>query len=139
MVKRSELLTLVEKELGIAEVRELTNVSWRFKPDVSSTFHGRDIFSPAGAHLAKGDAFEQAGPVLSSWVHLEIPEAKRDGVDRAAVGRERDVQAMPVHGGRLGQFVAEVHDDPIALPRFEGRAWYVPVIGVEVGSGPGDE
>ena len=29
---------------------------------VSSTFHGRDIFSPAAAHLAEGDDWTQAGP-----------------------------------------------------------------------------
>ena len=41
---------------------------------LSSTFHGRDIFSPAGAHLARGDDWSQAGPSLdvAKLVRLNI-------------------------------------------------------------------
>jgi S-adenosylmethionine hydrolase len=40
----------------------------------SSTFHGRDIFSPAGAHVARGDDWNEVGPALDvkSLVRLDL-------------------------------------------------------------------
>src|ERR1039458_7476627 len=49
------LLTLVEQRDGIEGVREITNPEWMIGTKLSSTFHGRDIFSPVGAHMARGD------------------------------------------------------------------------------------
>jgi S-adenosylmethionine hydrolase len=58
------LLTLIAARDGIAEVHEITNPAWMIGSGISSTFHGRDIFSPAGAHAARGDDPAQAGPVI---------------------------------------------------------------------------
>src|ERR1700704_823417 len=44
------LLTLVEQRDGIERAREITNPAWMIGSKLSSTFHGRDIFSPAAAH-----------------------------------------------------------------------------------------
>jgi hypothetical protein len=43
---------------------------------VSRTFHGRDLFSPAAAHLARGVAIEELGPPIDpqALVRLEVPE-----------------------------------------------------------------
>ncbi len=49
---------------GLAGAREITNPAWMIGAKLSSTFHGRDIFSPAGAHLARGDDWTEAGPAL---------------------------------------------------------------------------
>jgi hypothetical protein len=46
---------------GIEEVRELANLEYRL-PVVTSSFHGRDIFAPAAAHLAAGVSFASLGP-----------------------------------------------------------------------------
>jgi S-adenosylmethionine hydrolase len=45
---------------------------------VSRTFHGRDIFSPAGAHLAAGVELRELGPVLdpATLARLELPVAQ---------------------------------------------------------------
>jgi len=45
--------TVVERD-GLESAREISNTSWMIGENVSSTFHGRDIFSPVGAHLAAG-------------------------------------------------------------------------------------
>src|ERR1700691_3512560 len=58
------LLTLVERRDGIAGVHEITNPEWMIGAKLSSTSHGRDIFPPAGAHLARGDDWTQAGPEI---------------------------------------------------------------------------
>lgn len=46
-------------------------------PEVSRTFHGRDIFAPVAAHLARGVALEQLGTPLADPVLLELPQAER--------------------------------------------------------------
>jgi len=63
-----------EKLGGIAEAWELTNPAYRLER-VSRTFHGRDVFAPAAAHLANGVAPGQLGPELEtgSLVRLELP------------------------------------------------------------------
>jgi hypothetical protein len=45
---------------------------------ISSTFHGRDIFAPAAAHIARGDDWTSAGPVLAQPVRLAIQPASLD-------------------------------------------------------------
>jgi S-adenosylmethionine hydrolase len=41
-------------------------------PEISDTFHGRDIFAPVAAHLLKGLPIEDFGPKLESLVPLDI-------------------------------------------------------------------
>jgi hypothetical protein len=73
------LLTLVQDR--DAEAHEITNPGWMIGSGISSTFHGRDIFSPAGAHVARGDDFAQAGPALdvTKLVRLDLKNATIDG------------------------------------------------------------
>jgi S-adenosylmethionine hydrolase len=78
------LLTLVEQRDGIEGVREITNTDWMIGTKLSSTFHGRDIFSPVGAHVARGDDWTKVGPevAVASLVRLELTAARLD--DRGA-------------------------------------------------------
>lgn len=58
------LWSLVWPELGgVTAAWTLENPAWRLRP-VSTTFHGRDVFAPAAAHLALGEPPETAGPPL---------------------------------------------------------------------------
>jgi S-adenosylmethionine hydrolase len=58
------LLTPAADRLGgIVSARLLENRDWML-PVTSSTFHGRDIFSPIAAHLAGGGAFKAIGPAI---------------------------------------------------------------------------
>ncbi len=74
------LLTLVQDRDGIVAAREIQNPEWMIGAKTSSTFHGRDIFSPAGAHLARGDDWTTAGPALdvAKLVRLDIRYATVD-------------------------------------------------------------
>jgi len=74
------LLTLVEQSDGIEAVREITNTDWMIGTKLSSTFHGRDIFSPVGAHLARGDDWTTVGPAMEvkSLVRLELKAVTLD-------------------------------------------------------------
>jgi S-adenosylmethionine hydrolase len=74
------LMTLVQDRDGIEGAREITNRDWMSGAALSSTFHGRDIFSPVGAHLARGDDWTGVGPELevSKLVRLDMAPPKLD-------------------------------------------------------------
>src|SRR5215470_18046159 len=72
------LLTFVEERDGLEATHEITNRSWMIGAALSSTFHGRDIFSPVGAHIAHGEDWTQVGPVVQQLVRLDIRTAKLD-------------------------------------------------------------
>ena len=74
------LMTLVQDRDGLEGAREITNRDWMIGAALSSTFHGRDIFSPVGAHLARGDDWTGVGPELevNKLVRLDIAPAKLD-------------------------------------------------------------
>jgi S-adenosylmethionine hydrolase len=61
---------------GFDSAREITNQNWMIQAPVSSTFHGRDIFSPAAAHLAAGWDYNLVGPALPELVRLTAKTAK---------------------------------------------------------------
>jgi S-adenosylmethionine hydrolase len=69
------LITMVADRDGVESSREITNPDWMIGAKVSSTFHGRDIFSPVGAHLAKDDDWNQVGPEVKQLVRLDIHPA----------------------------------------------------------------
>ena len=45
--------------------------------DITSTFHGRDIFAPVGAHLAAGVPLEKMGKIINDPILLEFPKAEK--------------------------------------------------------------
>lgn len=102
------LLTLVEQRDGIEAVREITNRDWMIGAKLSSTFHGRDIFSPVGAHLARGEDWTQVGPELpmAQLVRLKLPPATLDGN-----GLHGEVIAID---GPFGNLVTNVDSDVFA-------------------------
>jgi S-adenosylmethionine hydrolase len=99
------LLTLIEQRDGIEAVRVITNTSWMIGAKLSSTFHGRDVFSPAGAHLARGDDWSTVGPEMpvKDLVRLNLHAAKLD--DR---GLTAEVIALD---GPFGNLVTNVEED----------------------------
>jgi S-adenosylmethionine hydrolase len=68
------LLLAAEREGPLVEARELADPRYRLDP-VSATFHGRDIFAPAAAHLAAGVPFSELGPVVDASLlsRIEVP------------------------------------------------------------------
>jgi S-adenosylmethionine hydrolase len=58
---------------GIETVVELTNKDWLLG-EVSRTFHGRDVFSPAAARLALGAPLSDAGPPVDVSTVVRLPD-----------------------------------------------------------------
>jgi S-adenosylmethionine hydrolase len=79
VVPDNGLLTMVEERDGIVEAREITNPAWMIGSKLSSTFHGRDIFSPVGARIARGDDWTQVGPVVPELVRIDLTTPKMQG------------------------------------------------------------
>lgn len=69
------LVPAAERPGPIAEVRELTNRDYALDV-VSQTFHGRDIFAPAAAHLARGVQLAELGSPVdpATLVRLDLPK-----------------------------------------------------------------
>jgi S-adenosylmethionine hydrolase len=82
------LITPVQERDGIESAREITNPAWMIGDKVSSTFHGRDIFSPAAAHLAAGEDWTLAGPELNELVKLKHSAAvmEQEGILGEVIG-----------------------------------------------------
>ncbi len=57
---------------GLAEARVLENTTYFWDGNISSTFHGRDIFGPAAAHLARGVPLAELGPPAPALASLDI-------------------------------------------------------------------
>jgi S-adenosylmethionine hydrolase len=76
------LLTAMLNEPGWRAV-SLENPDYRLA-EVSRTFHGRDVFAPAAAHLAAGVALERLGPPVRDPVRLYLPDCRLE--DGALVG-----------------------------------------------------
>jgi len=76
------LFTLIAKEDIICEVRELSNTSFFYKKEPSSSFHGRDIFAPCAAFLSKGTPLENFGSPLSgiTFLNYQKPQLKKDKI-----------------------------------------------------------
>ena len=68
------LLPAADRFGGVAEAHELANPAYALD-SVSRTFHGRDLFSPAAAHLALGVPLGELGPPVDpdALVRLELP------------------------------------------------------------------
>jgi len=76
------LLIPAAEKAGIEAAHELANPEYAL-PTISRTFHGRDLFAPAAAHLAAGVALDALGPPIAveQLVRLDLPEPRfGDGV-----------------------------------------------------------
>lgn len=112
------LMTLVQDRDGIEGARDITNRSWMIGAALSSTFHGRDIFSPVGAHLAHGEDWTQVGPELKELVRLDLKAPKLD---------DRGLSAQIIAtDGPFGNLVTNVNADDFLKLGYE-RGQDVPV------------
>jgi S-adenosylmethionine hydrolase len=82
------LITPVTDRDGLDGAHEITNPAWMIGDKISSTFHGRDIFSPAAAHLAAGEDWTLAGGEVTDLVRLSPRTAtvEANGITGAVIG-----------------------------------------------------
>jgi hypothetical protein len=125
VVPDNGLITMVAERDGVEGIREIANLDWMIGAKISSTFHGRDIFSPVGAHLARGDDWTQVGPELKDYVRLDLHAAKLD--DRGLTG---EVIALD---GPFGNIVTNISaDEFMKLGYQRGDSLKVTIAGREI-------
>ncbi len=120
------LMTLIQDRDGIESVREITNRDWMIGAGISSTFHGRDIFSPVGAHLAHGQDWTQVGPELDrdKLVRLNLTPSKFN--DHGLSG------TVLAEDGPFGNLVTNIsQEDFMKLGYTRGQTVHVAVGGSE--------
>jgi S-adenosyl-L-methionine hydrolase (adenosine-forming) len=69
------LLIPAAERAGLAAAHELANPEYALE-SISRTFHGRDLFAPAAAHLARGVPLQELGPPIDpgALVRLDLPQ-----------------------------------------------------------------
>jgi S-adenosylmethionine hydrolase len=96
-----------------------------FLPQLSSTFHGRDILAPVAAHLANGVKPRCFGRVTDRLEMLPIPH-RAEATDRGWLGGV-------IYVDRFGTMVTNIRDEQLRTPRGEQRSWEVVVNGTSIG------
>lgn len=98
------IFTLVLDAHPQARVHLLANPGLYRQP-VSPVFHGRDVFGPAGAHLARGVSLSEVGPRIDDPVRLEMPRPRT-----VPGGLEGEV----VHVDRFGNLVTNLREPDLS-------------------------
>lgn len=122
------LITPVIERDGLESAREITNSGWMIGDAISSTFHGRDIFSPAAAHLAAGWDYTLSGPEVRQLVRLtpRMATITDKGIEGDVIALDdpfgsliTDIQGQDFNklGYRLGDKVSvQLDKKPFTLP-----------------------
>lgn len=119
------VLSYALRDMTDVKIVELSNPAYHL-PQVSYTFHGRDIFSPAAAHLATGVPIEELGNLQDSMIHLPLPELSID---------QRTITGEVVHIDRFGNIITSIgHMHWVGSDRLSLN----PVFGLNVATVPVD-
>ena len=76
-----------------------------FLPDISNTFHGRDIFAPVAAHLSKGVTPELMGKASREVKNLSLPEPQI---------KANEITGRIIHIDRFGNLITDIEHRMIA-------------------------
>lgn len=98
------LLSWVTAKQGRTRVIHVTRKEL-FLPQISLTFHGRDVFAPVAAHLARDMKPEDLGPVISDMQELPFPEVRKQ--DGSLVGEI-------IYEDRFGNLVSNIEQEALA-------------------------
>jgi S-adenosylmethionine hydrolase len=87
------------------EIVNLTNPRYHLLP-ISRTFHGRDIFAPAAAHLARGIPLTELGQPLAEMVTFPLP--------RPQVRPDGTIVGQVIHVDRFGNLITSIMSKDLA-------------------------
>jgi len=113
VVPDNGLVTLVHRDFPIESMIVVQNKRF-FLPEISSTFHGRDIMAPIAAHLANGVRPEDLGCPTDRLELLPI-STRAETVDGKLMGRA-------LYADRFGNIITNVAADQLLEPSGRYRA-----------------
>jgi S-adenosylmethionine hydrolase len=93
------VLSYVVARERVEEIVHLTNSRYHLSP-VSHTFHGRDIFAPAAAHLARGIPLVELGEPLTEMITFPLP--------RPQVRPDGTIVGQVIHVDRFGNLITSM-------------------------------
>lgn len=100
---------------GWIQASALDNPQYWYSPTPSATFHGRDIFSAAAAHLASGVPFKALGTALAAGQLTVLPKLP---CTASAIGLQGVIRALDRFGNGISNIPAMA---------VQGREWAVTV------------
>jgi hypothetical protein len=112
------LLMLAAKKQEIVRTAQIANPKFML-PKISDTFHGRDIFAPAAAHLATGVPLAEFGPIICDIAEPDFAKINTDG--SAVIG-----EVLHIDG--FGNIITNIGDPEIRSANLEKE------ISVEIGN-----
>ena len=118
------LVTLVHRDLPV-EAMHVVEDRHYFLPELSATFHGRDLMAPVVGHLANGVKPGDFGPVADRLEMLPVPhcgEVKSDGV-----------HGKVLYVDRFGTLLTNIRREQLAAIADSSRIVDVEVDGTSVG------
>jgi len=92
------VLSWAAKDDGIRYAVSITNDEYLLQQP-SATFHGRDIFAPAAAHLSRGLGPDELGERIEDIVMLDFPEPERSA---------SRITGSIIHVDRFGNLITNV-------------------------------
>jgi len=98
------VLSMVYAKEERIHVRHITSEHY-FRQPVSSTFHGRDIFAPVAAYLAKMVDSHKFGEEVTDYVRFAAPRPKPAGENR--------LRAVVLKVDRFGNLITNITPDDI--------------------------
>ena len=94
------VLTLLAERYEIDEARAITNPDLNLS-EGGQTYFARDVFAPAAAMLARGEALGDVGDPIETVAKLNLPRAQRE--------TNRLVTGQIIHINRYGSLVTNIH------------------------------
>jgi S-adenosylmethionine hydrolase len=98
------VFSLILRQNEAAGVFEISNPDYMLD-NVSGTFHGRDIFAPASAHIALGARPQDMGSAVSDPILLDFPEPEVSG---------GEITGMVIYADSFGNLVTNIPSKLIA-------------------------
>ena len=98
------LLSLVAQSENIRSIVKVVNKKF-FLPNVSSTFHGRDIFAPAAGYLSLGVRMEDIGEPVQDMVKLGISEVR--------IVPRRSLTGKVIYIDRFGNIMTNISEENV--------------------------
>jgi hypothetical protein len=93
------VFSLIYDNEEVSRVISITSEHY-FRRPVSDTFHGRDVFGPVAAWLARGIEIAKFGEDISDYVKLTPPKPKK--------AADRVVQGMVLHIDKFGNLITNI-------------------------------
>jgi S-adenosylmethionine hydrolase len=98
------VLILAAEKQGITSIHGLTNPRFML-PKVSNTFHGRDVFAPAAAHLLNGVKSAEFGPEIQEAVKPKFARVTR---------RNSELVGEVLHVDGFGNIITNISEKEVA-------------------------